>query len=409
LGAVLLGALVAGSLARGLGRALWVFAFAGFTIGMSAFNGFAGLQQFDAFKDLRFPTYNAMETICNVPSNWLGRHGFIHWGPVELKVVFPTDVPTARIEPLLALGTPDISDGLYVIEHQGGTEIEFMDDHHDYGGHRSPVTTIVPGKTYTLRVDMGSFYPPPNHLYFRRYSVLQEHIAKTRLRVEMDGTEVLKDMMNAYDAPPWSLEAGRNDITMTPYKRTFTGQILGVHRLPPPPPEVIPKDNGLWRLRCLFPTQAPNRRYPMLSLGLTGEGTLLYVTVFPNNRVSFGMDEWGVHGDNSTVLTVDPTVEHVVEVFIGSLAENADWPKDWAVDPVKLAGNARKLRLYMDGRFIWETKLVRNPDPVDSFIDVGTNLENFSSAEPYFFGPIRSDPYSNDEAESFLRQNINSP
>jgi hypothetical protein len=406
LATVLLASLVATALTRAGGRALWVTLFGVLTLAVTAFNLFAGLQEFDAFKDLRFTSYNALETIGNVPSSWLERLGVLGVGPVEMKVVFPRDLKVSRIEPLVSLGTPELSDSLYVIEHEGGEQIEFMDDHHGYGGHRSPVIDIVPGKPYTLRIDMGALYPPPNHPFFGTYSVLQERLAKTRLRVEMDGKEVWKDMMNSYDAPPWTLEPGRNDTTLTLFGTAFTGNIFSVKRPEPPPPEAVPANNGLWRIRCVLPVQLPNRRFPLLSLGLTGSGTLIFVTTLPNNRLSFGDDEWGNGGTNSGIVSADGQKEHVIEVFIGPLAGATDWPKEWAVAPRRLADEGHTLRLWMDGRPLLEANLRREFDLSDSFIDVGTNLQGFSSAEPYFFGDIRSVPFSADEAREFLKRNL---
>ncbi len=100
----------------------------------AAFGFFGGLQEFEAFKDIRIPAYQAMEWAGNFPSHWLQRLGLLRSGPVELKVLFPSKVSQLTSEPLLAAGTPEYSDTLYAVEWPGGRMIELLADHSGYGG-----------------------------------------------------------------------------------------------------------------------------------------------------------------------------------------------------------------------------------------------------------------------------------
>jgi hypothetical protein len=404
---VLMAGATAGVLRSGPGRRQWVGAFALLTLCAAAFNGFAGIEQFDAFKDIRAPTYKALERIGNVPSYALGRLGLLRSGPVEIRVVFPGDVTTARTEPLLTLGTPDRSDSLYVVLHPGN-QIEFMAHHSRYGGPRSAVMPIIPGRAYTLGIDMGALYPPINHPFFGAMTAEQVRLTKTAVQVRMGGRIVMDERMNSYDAPPGSLEYGRNDLTMTLFGRTFSGKILSAARLPPPPPPVVRVNDGLWRIRCVFPTQAANRQFPLLSSGITGSGTLITLGVLPGNRIRFGVDEWGLGGPASDVIAVDPDKEHVVEVFVGRLAALNTWPEAWGIPWRRLPGSENVLRIRLDGRLVLDAGLKRGPDPLDSYISVGSNDQGFQTAEPVFGAPIRSDPYSKEEARDAVRRNLGS-
>jgi hypothetical protein len=397
--------LLAGVAASRLRSRPWNAGLALLALLASAFNVFAGLEEFGALKGIRTSTYAAMETIGNVPSDWLARHGLLRYGPLELKVVFPANVTRPVGEPLLALGTPQFSDALYVNEYPPNW-IEFMGEHLRYLEPRSQLIKMTPGKVYTLDVEMGAFYPPLNNRFFSRYSAFQARRLKTQIHVTMDGVEVLNKTMASYDAPPWTLEIGRNDISMSLMRMNFSGKILSFRRLPPPAPENLSSSNGLWRIKCVFPVQYPGNNYPVLSSGVTGAGTLVFVSMLADNQIRFGVDEWGLGEGSSGPLRVDPLSEHTVEIFIGTLAKRAIWPGPWHVSSQRLDASADKLRIWMDGQLVLSYDLHPPFNPLSSLIDVGANVQGFSTSPMDFDGPIRPVPYSGPELQEFLGRNL---
>jgi hypothetical protein len=232
---------------------------------------------------------------------------------------------------------------------------------------------------------------------------------KSQIRVSLDGKSVLNASMGSYDAPPWTLEIGRNDISMSQARMAFSGKILSVKRLAPAPPEKDIGSNGLWRIRCIFPMQAPlTSNFPVLAWGVTGNGTLLYVNILSGNRVRFGLDEWGYGGGFTGPVTIDPLAEHSIEVFIGTLAGRASWPSAWHVNPDKLRHSAGKLQIWMDGQLVHAYDIHLPYSPLSALIDVGANGQGFSTSPPIFDGPIKADPFSNKEQREFLERNLKS-
>ena len=215
----------------------------------------------------------------------------------------------------------------------------------------------------------------------------------------------MDERMDSFDAPPWSLETGRNDITMTTFRTTFSGRILSMARVPPKPPEKV-EDTGLWRIRCALPIQEVNSSFPLLSSGRAGSGNLVYVSILPGGRVRFGLDEPGTGGTVSEDLVPAARGEHVIEIFIGPVATRSRWPASWGVPPQALGRAADSLRVWLDGRLVWRTKLHRPEDPDDPGADVGSNAQGFSTAAPEFPGRIRTSPYSPAEARAFLDRNL---
>jgi hypothetical protein len=404
LGIALVATAVSSVLGDGRGPRLWRAAFATLAALAVAFNVFAGLQEFSAFKNNRISTYRSLESLGNYPAYWFEKVGLFRAGPIELKIVFPTEVKEAAVEPLLAAGTPEFTDSLYVIENSPGDRIEFRGDHSGYGGPQSDPISITPGRTYTLLVDMGALYPPRGPPFTGEFKSSQGRQLKTRIHVEMDGRTVFDRRMDSYDAPPWSLQIGKNTATMNPFKTQFSGRILSATRLPPPM-TTEKQNDGLWRIHCVFPLQ-PNASYPLLSGGVEGSGTLIYLTTLPNNRVQFGLDEWSIGGGLSEALPSVPGVMHTVEILIGPLAKNAKWPKEWAISQSKLERLGRTLVVWLDGRPVWTFGLRQPVDPLESMFDVGGNSQGFSTALAEYPAPIQSVPFGGDEAREFLDRNL---
>lgn len=405
LGIVLLASAVAESLGDGMRPKLWRAAFAVLAALSVGFNLFAGMQEFNSLENLRPSTYHALESLGNYPAYWLERIGVFQAGPIELKVVFPIHLKAAAVEPLLTAGTPESTDSLYAVESASGEQIELLGDHSGYGGPRSDPIRIVPGQTYTLKIDMGALYPPRGPPFTAGFKVSQARQIKTRILVELDGKTVLERKMNSFDAPPWSLQFGRNTVTMNPFKTEFSGRILSATRLPPP--VVAERENdGLWRIRCVFPQQQLGTGFPLLSMGIEGSGTLIYLNVLPDSHIRFGLDEWGYGGGLSTALKSPPGSTHVVEILIGPLATNSTWPAGWGISPSDLGRLGHALVVWLDGRKVWRTELRQTVDPLESMFDVGGNSQGFSTAQAEFPGMIQTMPFGPEEAREFLGRNL---
>ncbi len=406
LAALLLAGALASRAAGGFAPALWRAAFGLAAAAAVAFNLLGGLQEFSFIKNTRAEAYARMERLGNFPSYWLERLGMLPAGPVELKVVFPGNFKGAWIEPILTAGTPEISDSLYVTEWSPGGRIQISGEHHGYGGPSSAVMTVNPGQVYTLKVDMGALYPPLHHPFFDRYIPSEAHLMKSRLRVEMDGKTIIDRKMGSYDAPPGSLEIGRNDLSMTPFRAAFSGRAELVRRLPPPVPVAATQSNGLWRIRCVLPLDSPNTSHPLLSYGVTGAGTLVFLNVLPENKVRFGLDEWGAGGSFSGSVVPAALEDHLIEIFIGPLASKAAWPADWNLAAGALGSQGSLLKVWLDGRLAWSTELHLPFSPSVALFDVGTNRQGFSTAPGEYSSEILSMPYSQAEAREFLERNL---
>ncbi len=111
--------------------------------------------------------------------------------------------------------------------------------------------------------------------------------------------------MDSHDSAPWDIEVGENDITMNVNGTQFSGTILSLERgsriLWSPRRSGTP---GLWEDRsCELPMRDVNSSFPLFCSGTTGSGDLVYLSILPKGEIRFGLDEWGVGGTASDVMT----------------------------------------------------------------------------------------------------------
>ena len=294
----------------------------------SGFNIAGGIEQFQHFEYTRAKEFAWLSRLGSYPADWAYRLGWFHYGPVQTTVTFPDEVKDARIEPILAIGTADHTDGLNVVlipDHR----IQFVAEHFGYGGPKSDILTIIPGRPYRLYFDMGAFYPPLYSRYFSGWPGIRAiEMAKSRLEVALDDRVVLKSQMKVYEPPPWSMELGRNDVSYTGYQRTFSGRVESFRRLPVNKVDTLDRD-GVWRLHLAFPVDKHGVHYPILAYGPSGSGLLIYLECLENAEFRIAFDNWGYGGAESKPFRVADQPDHTVDILLGALAAGHPWPPSW--------------------------------------------------------------------------------
>src|ERR1700722_11411028 len=111
---------------------------------------------------------------------------------------------------------------------------------------------------------------------------------------------------------------------MNAFSIHFSGRVMSVKRLSPSSMNEK-RNDGLWRIRCVLPLKDSNRSFPLLSSGIQGSGTLIYINILADHNLQFGVDQWGYGGGLSEEVSADPDKEHVVEILIGPLARSESW------------------------------------------------------------------------------------
>ncbi|HEX3729658.1 MAG TPA: hypothetical protein VHV47_07625 [Opitutaceae bacterium] len=297
----------------------------------------------------------------------------VAYGPVEMTVVFPRD-RTGHIQPLIATGADFLSDYLFV-HYLGPDSVRFCFEHTSYGTLVGDAVHLDLGAPHTLRLDLGSLYPPGDHPFYDRLTREQAGAARRVVRVTLDGRVAFDGDAQIYDPvspqPSIGTSDGRPGLT-----EPFSGRILSWRRLPGALPEERQALAGPLRMELVLPPFTSVCNEPLLCTGVAGHGDLVYIRYEGPGRVSFGYDHWGVGGGSSLAVSVDPNATQVIEIDSGAL------------HPAPLgADQTARLVLRLNGQAIFDLPArFYGCDP--HTIVPGKNPIGASTAQPEFSGRL---------------------
>ena len=325
----------------------------------------------------RYPpeAYRPLARWLNQPAWWWEQMHGVTYGPIELRVILPTD-KIGGYEPLLATGTATAGDLVY---------IHYVDPGHiRIGlvgiGTPGPLSELIPldyTQPHRIEFHIGSLYPLINHPALSVYSDAQVATLKRRLLVRLDGQSVLEAPVFFHTAAPDSMRTGEAPFLLDYCAPKFNGHILAVQRLPLPSrvTETASPGYGAVQLQLHFPSNRDGRTEPLVSTGIPQAGDLLSISYQGNRAVRFNFDHWGHRGAATDWLPVDFTAVHTLEVSFDSLFATSS-PR-----------RREQLQIILDGRMVLD---VLQPAYASSPYDVviGRNVIGSSTASYAFTGRI---------------------
>ena len=301
-----------------------------------------------------------------------------HYGPVELKVVLPEQA-TGQVEALVATGRSFLSDYLFV-HYLGPDSLRFGFEHTSRGVIIGQPIKITRGAVHTLRIDMGSLYPPAAHPWFDRLPPAQARRLQRTLRVTLDGQVVLHRLADFYDAASRQPSIGAAD-ERPGYSRPFSGKILAWRVLADSPPPAEDTQYGPVQMLLTVPAFSKRSSEPLLSSGETGHGDLVYIRYEDERHVSFGHDHWGAGATASPSVEIDPKTVQVLEIDCAVLYPQQPGPA-WSG-----VANRDRCIIRLNGRVVWDVPADFHSTAPDE-VEIGANAINASSAGPAFSGGI---------------------
>ena len=182
----------AGPVRRAAARILW----GGLAAASVFFVGCAAIARYEVFRTVHPRAYRAIAHALDLPSFWYDRLHDVAYGPVDLVVRFPGE-KAGRNEPLVVTGWRPWTNALYV-HYTDATHIQF-----GFLGPAGP--TLGPpfeidyGRPHTLRISMGSFYPPREHPFYDSLSRQDADALSGTLFVAVDGATVLHQRAYFFD------------------------------------------------------------------------------------------------------------------------------------------------------------------------------------------------------------------
>jgi hypothetical protein len=367
-------------------------------------NVLASLQLNERFEDLHPSEWRTLSYWGDLPSALLGRMGLMHFGPVRFKIVIPPLKGDVSVTPLLATGLPSKTDVLYLTQIRGNV-IQLTVTHTGLGEVKSGLMAVDPQAEHEVEVDFGSLYPPRNYPWLRRSGDEDVELLKTTAVVRFDHRVVIDRRVTFFDSPPGWVSFGHNPGGIDP---PFEGKILETKLLPARLPAELNagyNEPGVCRLAITFPFEFPNTEEPLVGSGTARRGNILLLHTLGDHSIQFDLDQWGLGMIHSPRIPVEKDGTHRLEIFIGGQVARAGFPSKWNLDPALIANAEPYLRLWLDDKPVWTTRVTINRDTYQS-ISVGSNPQRFSSAPSYYLGQIESESLSPDEVRSSIEENI---
>jgi hypothetical protein len=319
--------------------------------------------------------------------NWLS-YEYDQWrkteyGPIELKVLFPAD-RSGGLEPLVVTGRSFLSDYLFV-QYVGPDTVEFGLEHTSRGTLLGHPVRAGPGQVHTIRIDLGSLYPPADHPYFDSMSPAEARLRQNTVRVTLDGQVAFDRALAVYEAAGPEPNLGSSG-DRPGFPQSFSGRILSWRRLPNATVEP-PKDRyGALRLELTLPAFNGPRTEPLISTGEEGRGDLISIHYESADRISFGYDHAGSDPYPGPELAVEPAAVQVIAIDSGALRpESLNGPGSANADRARRG----RLVIRLNGRTAFAMPApyyACDPDTVS----VGFNAIRAVTASAVFTGNIRS-------------------
>jgi len=397
-------AIAVGAAASAANPRRWRGAYLLLALGAAASNVCASLQLNDYFENRHPATWRTLSYWGDTPSAVLGRMGLMHFGPARFRFVVAPLKGDLSVTPLFATGLPNRTDVLYLTQVRGNT-VEFTLDHTGYGQVKSGLMQLDPRVEHEMEVDFGSLYPPRDHPWFRGMSDEDVEILKTTATVRLDGKVIIGRRVLFFDSPPGWVSFGRNPGGIDP---PFEGSIRGATLLPARRPDELRRlyeESGVWRLGVTFPFDAPNAEQPVLGSGTPRHGNMLMLHTLENHAIEFDLDQWGLALVHSPEIPVARDGEHHLEIFVGGQVARSRFPAQWGLDPGQVASAEPFLRIWLDGKPVWTTRLAINTGSYSS-VSIGSNPQRFSAAPSYYRGEIELEHLSAEETRTLVERNV---
>jgi hypothetical protein len=348
---------VAPRIARLGARALWIAA-ALFTI---AFGALFSLQ-LDARLPERNPLANdaAARLLNRVPAFFERLLGVKH-GPVAFTLRFRPS--SAADYDILTIGDAPRADRVFV--RSAGDERVQLGFVQSAGPEiLSRALAVDFNRSHTLRLFLGSLYPPSTHPVFSRTPTADAKRLAQQVRIELDGEPVIEERRKFFS----NGATVRAAPEVTDLRRFEVGTLSANAR----PDDFV-------RLRVTFPERPPTPREPLIGFGNASSGGVIFVHYLDDTgQIAFGSS---VQGDRSPL----GDAAHV------DLARSHELVAEWL--PAADAA-LRRVQLRLDGSLVWSREL-RWAERGTSAV-FGRNPSGESACAPRFTGEIHTTEHGAD-------------
>jgi hypothetical protein len=288
--------------------------------------------------------------MANRPTDWWERWRGETPGGLCLELELPVGKP-GRIEPLVHTGVSHDARDWLQIEYLSGNRAQLGWFHAGQGVMAGREFAIPTGRKITVELECGALVPPFAHPMFEGWTFREWTEASRRVRVRVDGNEVLAAVVGSYESTAEDVRIGRMALASGSVADAFTGQIVSVAQFPVrKPPAVVRGELGRapLELTLRLPSDRADGREPLVTTGNVTRFDVLYCRYAGTGRVVFGLYHHGYEPAESEELPYDALASHSVRVWMGSLADVRDRVVDEGGS--ETVPYARRLVVIFDGK-----------------------------------------------------------
>jgi hypothetical protein len=322
--------------------------------------------------------YLRMSKVFNMPTAlWETLSGY-RGGAVEMNLTFAKQ-PTGTLEPLVVTGVEYQRDYVYIY-YQRADVVRFCYVHPGEPVASTGDISVEPGKTYPLRVECGSLYPPEGHSAYNGWQPEEIALLKRSVRVDFNGKTVLIDSRGWNEASPGTVQIGVDSGTGYCGRR-FAGTISDIRRpgWRRPLGDIAPM--GDFNFVLALPSGPTPLNSPLVTAGQPGGADILGLNVNAAGQYRFYYESWGLGMWPSDFM--DPPADRVVSMRIrlGSALQ---------LDPQSpLAVLSRSVVVWKDGTPVWWRRTAA-PVCANPPLHLFSNSLGSSTLEPVFRGGLVS-------------------
>ena len=206
---------------------------------------------------------------------------------------------------------------------------------------------------HTLKITLGSFFPPTEDIYFKSLSGENSRLLSRLIALNLDNTSVLKAFREFIHTGSSERLIGSQSLSTKQYG-PFSGEVLHSKGVP-----IIAEECAstlktftkritptAFHFRVHFVDTSTQIYQPLLVSGSVGKADLLGVSVSNQGILEFIFDHWGSKVLKSEKYPFDPKINHILVI---------KYP--W-LNPTTLgtANDEQTLAIECDGHLLWKVK-----------------------------------------------------
>jgi hypothetical protein len=314
----------------------------------------------------RFPDpklLNSIALIANAPVQQLEALYGVAYGGIKLELQLPDGKKSqGSSEPIFETGIAGDQRDWLQIDYQDDDHARLAFFHAGLGMFRGQIFKIPANRKIIVEVECGSLLPPSTHPIFKNWSPDEYNALRRGLYVRVGGETVLRAVLDCYDSTLDDLRIGRFNWPVGGVLAEFSGSVINVSTFPMRRPVFIQNGHAKREpltLKLWLPADKIGRVEPLVSTGDKKLFDMFICNYMGMGRVAFSLYH---HGDEPIIgpeVNFDPLAPHVLQLWMGSLADPAEIT---SVDGYKPKKN--RLVLLFDGKTVIDRDQVFYPaDP----------------------------------------------